>query len=188
MSHKLNQHPRYWKFDKLYVIRTGHFLLFSIDIFTLQAIVEQLTYGPAALICFFFGMNLLQNKSFQEAKQEVELKLLPTWKVCCYFCLTISFITCFLLGRNLFLAYSANLQLFVCRGTEPGDLRQYLQLCVVGLSVLHAPSSGKTKTATWGRFTLRTFRKLLTKVIYLFIARFLSFSKFSTYFLVRSIK
>nr|CAH7750328.1 unnamed protein product [Callosobruchus chinensis] len=46
-----------------------------------KAIVEQLTYGPAALICFFFGMSLLEGKSIAEAKKEVEAKFLPTWKV-----------------------------------------------------------------------------------------------------------
>ncbi|XP_018335545.1 mpv17-like protein [Agrilus planipennis] len=46
-----------------------------------KAVVEQITYGPAALICFFFGMSLLQFKSIEEAKEEVRNKFLPTWKV-----------------------------------------------------------------------------------------------------------
>lgn len=46
-----------------------------------KAVVEQLTYGPAALLCFFFGMSLLEGKSIQEAKHEVAQKFLPTWKV-----------------------------------------------------------------------------------------------------------
>lgn len=46
-----------------------------------KAVVEQFTYGPAALICFFFGMSLLEGKSIEEAKREVEKKFLATWKV-----------------------------------------------------------------------------------------------------------
>ncbi|KAH1009235.1 hypothetical protein HUJ04_001620 [Dendroctonus ponderosae] len=49
------------------------------------ALVEQVTYGPAALICFFFGMSLLEGKSIHEAKLAVESKFLPTWKVCVCF-------------------------------------------------------------------------------------------------------
>ncbi|CAG9860722.1 unnamed protein product [Phyllotreta striolata] len=46
-----------------------------------KALVEQLTYGPLALICFFFGMSLLEGKSVEQAKQQVSEKFLPTWKV-----------------------------------------------------------------------------------------------------------
>ncbi|KAF7278742.1 hypothetical protein GWI33_008049 [Rhynchophorus ferrugineus] len=46
-----------------------------------KAFVEQVTYGPAALICFFFGMSLLEGKSLNDAKVEVQKKFLPTWKV-----------------------------------------------------------------------------------------------------------
>lgn len=51
----------------------------------MKALVEQLTYGPAALICFFFGMSLLEGKSIEDAKKVVESKFLPTWKVCACF-------------------------------------------------------------------------------------------------------
>ncbi|CAG9760088.1 unnamed protein product [Ceutorhynchus assimilis] len=46
-----------------------------------KALVEQLTYGPAALICFFYGMSLLEGKSIEEAKKQTETKFYPTWKV-----------------------------------------------------------------------------------------------------------
>ncbi|CAH1154083.1 unnamed protein product [Phaedon cochleariae] len=46
-----------------------------------KAVVEQFTYGPAALVCFFFGMSLLEGKGINEAKQEVAAKVFPTWKV-----------------------------------------------------------------------------------------------------------
>ncbi|KAL1491529.1 hypothetical protein ABEB36_012113 [Hypothenemus hampei] len=47
----------------------------------LKALVEQVTYGPAALLCFFVGMSVLEGKSIEEAKEVVEKKFLPTWKV-----------------------------------------------------------------------------------------------------------
>ncbi|XP_050310080.1 mpv17-like protein [Anthonomus grandis grandis] len=53
----------------------------SLKTSIIKAVVEQLTYGPAALACFFFGMTLLQGKSVKDAKTEVQTKLLPTWKV-----------------------------------------------------------------------------------------------------------
>ncbi|XP_066247973.1 mpv17-like protein [Euwallacea similis] len=53
----------------------------SLKTSIIKAFVEQLTYGPAALVCFFFGMGLLEGKSVQEAKTIVENKFLPTWKV-----------------------------------------------------------------------------------------------------------
>ena len=41
-----------------------------------------MTYGPAALGCFFFGMSLLEGKGIEGAKKEVEMKFLPSYKVC----------------------------------------------------------------------------------------------------------
>ncbi|KAK4875396.1 hypothetical protein RN001_011818 [Aquatica leii] len=46
-----------------------------------KAFVEQLTYGPAALACFYFSMGLLNNKTFDEAVDEVKTKFIPTFKV-----------------------------------------------------------------------------------------------------------
>lgn len=46
-----------------------------------KALIEQVTYGPAAMICFFFGMSLLESKTIAQAKQEVQNKFLPTYKV-----------------------------------------------------------------------------------------------------------
>lgn len=43
--------------------------------------MEQLTYGPVALVCFFFGMSLLENKPIEAAVNEVKAKFLPTYKV-----------------------------------------------------------------------------------------------------------
>lgn len=40
-----------------------------------------MTYGPAALACFFFGMSLLEGRTVDEAKIEVEEKFLPSYKV-----------------------------------------------------------------------------------------------------------
>lgn len=40
-----------------------------------------MTYGPAALACFFFGMSLMEGKTVEEAKVELEAKFLPSYKV-----------------------------------------------------------------------------------------------------------
>lgn len=40
-----------------------------------------MTYGPAALACFYFGMSLLEGKSVEQATDELKLKFLPSYKV-----------------------------------------------------------------------------------------------------------
>lgn len=56
----------------------------SLGIAALKAFIEQFTYGPFSIVCFYFGMNLLENKSAEEAWIEVKQKFLPTWKVMNY--------------------------------------------------------------------------------------------------------
>lgn len=46
-----------------------------------QALVEQVTYGPIAMCCFFFGMNLMEFKPVDECIDEVKQKFWPTYKV-----------------------------------------------------------------------------------------------------------
>ncbi|KAB0794751.1 hypothetical protein PPYR_11590 [Photinus pyralis] len=46
-----------------------------------KAVVEQLTYGPAALVSFYFGMSMLNNKTIDEGIQEIRMKFWPTYKV-----------------------------------------------------------------------------------------------------------
>lgn len=46
-----------------------------------KALVEQVTYGPAAMCCFFFGINLLEFKSISECTEQVREKFWPTYKV-----------------------------------------------------------------------------------------------------------
>ncbi|XP_030378571.1 mpv17-like protein isoform X3 [Scaptodrosophila lebanonensis] len=43
--------------------------------------VEQISYGPFACASFFFGMSLLERKTFTEAIEEVKEKFAPTYKV-----------------------------------------------------------------------------------------------------------
>ncbi|XP_046481343.1 mpv17-like protein [Neodiprion pinetum] len=45
-----------------------------------KALVEQVSYGPAAMCCFFFGINLLEFKPISECVEEVKQKFWPTWK------------------------------------------------------------------------------------------------------------
>ncbi|XP_076626852.1 mpv17-like protein [Colletes latitarsis] len=46
-----------------------------------KALVEQVTYSPAAMCCFFFGINLLEMKPVSECIEEVKRKFWPTYKV-----------------------------------------------------------------------------------------------------------
>ncbi|XP_012142244.2 mpv17-like protein isoform X2 [Megachile rotundata] len=46
-----------------------------------KALVEQVTYSPAAMCCFFFGINLLELKPVSECVEEVKRKFWPTYKV-----------------------------------------------------------------------------------------------------------
>ncbi|KAL0272000.1 UNVERIFIED_CONTAM: hypothetical protein PYX00_005142 [Menopon gallinae] len=46
-----------------------------------KALIEQVSYGPAAMVCFFFGMTLLEGGSIEDAKNEVKAKFLSTYKV-----------------------------------------------------------------------------------------------------------
>uniref|UniRef100_A0A1B6KRL9 Mpv17-like protein n=1 Tax=Graphocephala atropunctata TaxID=36148 RepID=A0A1B6KRL9_9HEMI len=46
-----------------------------------KAIVEQFTYTPFAMLSFYFGMTLLEGKTIEEGKAEVEAKFIPTYKI-----------------------------------------------------------------------------------------------------------
>jgi hypothetical protein len=43
--------------------------------------VEQFSYGPFAMVSFFFGMSLLEGKSSNEGANEVRAKFWPTLQV-----------------------------------------------------------------------------------------------------------
>lgn len=47
----------------------------------MQALVEQVSYTPSAMICFYFFMTLLEGGTLDEACEEVKAKFLPTYKV-----------------------------------------------------------------------------------------------------------
>lgn len=49
-----------------------------------QAIVEQFTYTPFAMVSFYFGMTLLEGKTIEDGKNEVIVKFLPTYQVSVY--------------------------------------------------------------------------------------------------------
>lgn len=44
-----------------------------------KSMVEQVTYGPAAMTCFFFGMELMESYSVEKAKHEVQVKFWQTY-------------------------------------------------------------------------------------------------------------
>lgn len=56
-------------------------LLMLTIIFNFQAIVEQFSYTPFAMVSFFFGISILEMKSFKEACEEVRVKFFPTYQV-----------------------------------------------------------------------------------------------------------
>ncbi|KAG8222024.1 hypothetical protein J437_LFUL002785 [Ladona fulva] len=47
----------------------------------MQAVVEQITYTPFAMVCFYFIMSLMESKGVDGAAEEVSNKFLPTYKV-----------------------------------------------------------------------------------------------------------
>ncbi|EGI62725.1 PREDICTED: mpv17-like protein [Acromyrmex echinatior] len=47
----------------------------------IKALIEQVTYGPAAMCSFFFGMSLLELKPVSECIDEVKIKFWPTYKI-----------------------------------------------------------------------------------------------------------
>ncbi|XP_069683563.1 mpv17-like protein [Periplaneta americana] len=46
-----------------------------------RAIVEQFTYTPFAMVCFFFLMTLMEGKTLSDAATEVGAKFIPTYQV-----------------------------------------------------------------------------------------------------------
>ncbi|XP_021914911.1 PXMP2/4 family protein 4-like [Zootermopsis nevadensis] len=46
-----------------------------------KALVEQISYTPFAMVCFFFIMTLLEGKSIGQASAEVRVKFFPTYQV-----------------------------------------------------------------------------------------------------------
>ncbi len=48
---------------------------------TFQAMVETVTYTPFAMTAFYFGMSILENKTIDEATNEVKTKFWPTYQV-----------------------------------------------------------------------------------------------------------
>ncbi|XP_037048572.1 mpv17-like protein [Bradysia coprophila] len=46
-----------------------------------KAIVETFSYTPFAMTAFYFGMSILENKTIDEATNEVKTKFWPTYKV-----------------------------------------------------------------------------------------------------------
>ncbi|PSN54306.1 hypothetical protein C0J52_11053 [Blattella germanica] len=46
-----------------------------------KGIVEQFSYTPFAMTCFYFIMSLLEGKTVRRAAHEVEVKFIPTYQV-----------------------------------------------------------------------------------------------------------
>ncbi|KAJ8967520.1 hypothetical protein NQ314_002835 [Rhamnusium bicolor] len=66
-----------------------------------KALVEQMTYGPAALACFYFGMSLMEGRTVEEAKSQVEAKFLPSYKVAlCFWPVLQTINFCYIKEKN----------------------------------------------------------------------------------------
>lgn len=46
-----------------------------------KAVIEQLSYTPFAMTCFYFGMSLMEGNSIKESAGEVASKFVPTYTV-----------------------------------------------------------------------------------------------------------
>ncbi|XP_038219590.1 mpv17-like protein 2 [Zerene cesonia] len=46
-----------------------------------RAVIEQVSYSPAAMAYFFFGMSVLEQKSLKSCVNEVREKFWPTYKI-----------------------------------------------------------------------------------------------------------
>lgn len=53
-----------------------------------KALLEQASYTPLAMTCFYFGMSILENKTVDEAVNEVKTKFWPTYQVSVSKCLS----------------------------------------------------------------------------------------------------
>ncbi|XP_050329044.1 uncharacterized protein LOC126758726 [Bactrocera neohumeralis] len=53
----------------------------SLQTAVFKTAVEQISYTPAAMTCFYFLMSLLEMKTVGEAAAEVRKKFIPTYKV-----------------------------------------------------------------------------------------------------------
>ncbi|CAH2237823.1 jg21453 [Pararge aegeria aegeria] len=53
----------------------------TLKVALIKTFVETITYTPFAMCSFYFGMSLLEQKSFDEAVTEVQTKFWPTYKV-----------------------------------------------------------------------------------------------------------
>lgn len=122
----------------------------------MQALIEQITYGPAAMCSFFFGMSLLELKPISECIEEVKIKFLPTYKV--FFSLNITkiyFPVCkwsgyiidyFFLDRHLYMANFANYQFYSNSGTESCCICQHMQFGLDMFSCVYESAWSQTKT------------------------------------------
>lgn len=46
-----------------------------------RAVIDQITYSPAALAFFFFGMSVMEMKPYKECVDEVKAKFWKTYKL-----------------------------------------------------------------------------------------------------------
>lgn len=53
-----------------------------------KALLEQASYTPLAVTSFYFGMSILENKTVDEAVNEVKTKFWPTYQVNVIQCLS----------------------------------------------------------------------------------------------------
>lgn len=65
------------------VLSTRQVLIFFLILYPFlpQALLEQVTYSPCAMVSFYFGMSLLEGKTVEDAKKEVQKKFLSTYQV-----------------------------------------------------------------------------------------------------------
>ncbi|XP_063705771.1 uncharacterized protein LOC134834895 isoform X2 [Culicoides brevitarsis] len=66
-----------------------------------KVVVEQLSYTPFAMTCFYFGMSLMEGSTAREAVGEVASKFLPTYQVAMSVWPAVAFVNFTLIPLNL---------------------------------------------------------------------------------------
>jgi hypothetical protein len=99
-----------------------------------QALIEQVSYGPFAMVSFFFFMSILEGRGVQAAKQEVADKFWATYKVRY---LNISIILFFIVNFILIYRLESAFGLLCRQSTLASCLKK-----TESLSLVHAVSCG----------------------------------------------
>lgn len=98
----------------------------SLQTAVFKTVVEQISYTPAAMTCFYFIMSLLEMKTVGEAAAEVHKKFIPTYKVSNEATLIIKLYTIDFTGGYVNLAHCWHNKFLRCTREESSAFHQCL--------------------------------------------------------------